>query len=241
MSALRSSAGPAVCTNGTSSSAATICASEVLPRPGGPASSTWSSASPRLEAAAIETPSCSRSASWPTNSSSRRGRSVASGSSSGRTRAVCRRDSAGSTANTPGVRIGSGLTGGPRAARRRSGPRACRRRRRAAACRPPRACSRARAGASRASERGSSPRVMTIGSSASGTPTFSRSSTTIRSAVRLPIPGTACSRAVSPAATAPSSSRGGPPESTASAIFGPTDCTPISSRNRSRSSSVAKP
>ena len=55
MSALRSSAGPAVCTNGTSSSAATICASDVLPRPGGPASSTWSSASPRLEAAAIET------------------------------------------------------------------------------------------------------------------------------------------------------------------------------------------
>ena len=33
----------------------------------------------------------------------------------------------------------------------------------------------------------------------------------------------------------------GPPESTASAIFGPTDCTPSSSRNRSRSSSVAKP
>ena len=34
MSPLRSSAGPAVATNGTSSSAATICASEVLPRPG---------------------------------------------------------------------------------------------------------------------------------------------------------------------------------------------------------------
>ena len=47
--------------------------------------------------------------------------------------------------------------------------------------------------------------------------------------------------AVSPPATAPSSSRGGPPESTASAIFGPTDCTPSRSRNRSRSSSVAKP
>ena len=36
MSALRSSAGPAVCTNGASSSAAMMCASEVLPRPGGP-------------------------------------------------------------------------------------------------------------------------------------------------------------------------------------------------------------
>ncbi len=44
MSALRSSAGPAVWMNGTSSSVATICASDVLPRPGGPASSTWSSA-----------------------------------------------------------------------------------------------------------------------------------------------------------------------------------------------------
>ena len=48
MSALRSSAGPAVCTNGTPSSAATMFASEVLPRPGGPASSTWSRGSPRL-------------------------------------------------------------------------------------------------------------------------------------------------------------------------------------------------
>ena len=36
-------------------------------------------------------------------------------------------------------------------------------------------------------------------------------------------------------------SRAGPPERTSSATFGPTDCTPSSSRNRSRSSSVAKP
>ena len=36
MSALRSSAGPAVCTNGASSSAAMMWASEVLPSPGGP-------------------------------------------------------------------------------------------------------------------------------------------------------------------------------------------------------------
>ena len=57
MSAFRSSAGPAVCVNGTSSSNATICASDVLPRPGGPASSTWSSASPRDAAAAIDTAS----------------------------------------------------------------------------------------------------------------------------------------------------------------------------------------
>ena len=47
MSPLRSSAGPAVWTNGTPSSSATIRARLVLPRPGGPASRTWSSASPR--------------------------------------------------------------------------------------------------------------------------------------------------------------------------------------------------
>jgi hypothetical protein len=40
MSALRSSAGPAVCTIGTLSSAAMMFASEVLPSPGGPASRT---------------------------------------------------------------------------------------------------------------------------------------------------------------------------------------------------------
>ena len=82
MSPLRSSAGPAVCTKGTSSSEAMICASDVLPRPGGPASRTWSSASPRAAAASIETCSCSRRPSWPTNSSRVRGRSERSSSSS---------------------------------------------------------------------------------------------------------------------------------------------------------------
>ncbi len=71
--------------------------------------------------------------------------------------------------------------------------------------------------------------------------TFSRSSTMIRSAVRLPMPGTAWKRAVSPVAIALRSSRGAPPESTASATFGPTPCTPISIRNSSRSASVEKP
>ena len=55
MSALRSSAGPAVWMKSTSSSAATIWASEVLPSPGGPASRTWSSASPRAPAARMAT------------------------------------------------------------------------------------------------------------------------------------------------------------------------------------------
>ncbi len=72
------------------------------------------------------------------------------------------------------------------------------------------------------------------------TPTFSRSSTMIRSAVRLPIPGTAWKRAASPAAMAAISSRGGPPERTASATFGPTAWTESSIRNRSRSCSVCE-
>ena len=71
--------------------------------------------------------------------------------------------------------------------------------------------------------------------------TFSRSSTMIRSAVRLPMPGTAWKRAESPLAIAFRSSRGVPPESTASATLGPTPCTPISIRNSSRSASLAKP
>ena len=83
-------------------------------------------------------------------------------------------------------------------------------------------------------------RVMTI-SSATAPATFSRSSTMIRSAVRLPIPGTAWKRAASPLASAPSSSRGGPPDRTAWATFGPTPWTPISIRKSSRSVSLAKP
>ena len=63
----------------------------------------------------------------------------------------------------------------------------------------------------------------------------------IRSAVRLPIPGTAWKRLASPAAIARSSSRTGPPESAASATFGPTPPTEIRCRKRSRSSSLAKP
>ena len=57
-----------------------------------------SGGSPRAAAAAIETPSCSLSASWPMNSSSTRGRSDASMSSSGRSCGVWRR-------SAPGLRI----------------------------------------------------------------------------------------------------------------------------------------
>src|SRR5689334_12652370 len=93
----------------------------------------------------------------------------------------------------------------------------------------------------RASVRGSSVLVITISSIADSPATFSRSSTMIRSAVRLPMPGTAWKRALSPEAIARSSSFVVPPDSTASATFGPTPCTPISSRNSSRSSSLEKP
>ena len=93
----------------------------------------------------------------------------------------------------------------------------------------------------RASASGSSVFVTTISSGAAEPATFSRSSTMIRSAVRLPMPGTAWKRAESPVAIAFSSSRVVPPESTASATFGPTPCTPISMWKSSRSSSLAKP
>ena len=197
MSPLRSSAGPAVCTNGTSSSAATICASEVLPSPGGPASSRWSSASPRAAQASIATASCSRSVSWPTNSASRRGRSERSSSSSATRYGVwmrvavlahpltprsCASRSAAAISSSGVSRLGVaqqllGLAGrvaelDQAFARQRPGllPRRGGR----GSARPP-----ARSGGSCA-------------------PTFSRSSTMIRSAVRLPIPGTAWKRAASP-------------------------------------------
>ena len=82
MSALRSSAGPAVCTSGAPSSAAMMWASEVLPRPGGPASRTWSSDSRGAVAASMKTSSCEVTWRWLTKSASRRGRSERSSSSS---------------------------------------------------------------------------------------------------------------------------------------------------------------
>src|SRR5918994_6153379 len=74
----RSSAGPLVTRRLTPSSAATIPASDVLPVPGGPAKSRWSTAWPRCFAAPSRISRCSLSRSWPTNSSSRRGRRVVS-------------------------------------------------------------------------------------------------------------------------------------------------------------------
>src|SRR5688500_101279 len=78
----RSSTGPDVCRRLTPISRAMMCASVVLPSPGGPKSSTWSSASLRLRAASMKISSCPRIFSWPMYSSSAFGRSARSNASS---------------------------------------------------------------------------------------------------------------------------------------------------------------
>ncbi len=82
-SPLRSSAGPDVTRTSVPISRASRYASVVLPRPGGPDKSTWSSASPRLRAACTYTAMLSAIFRWPTNSAKLRGRSAASSSRSG--------------------------------------------------------------------------------------------------------------------------------------------------------------
>src|SRR6476620_6568886 len=73
-----SSTGPEVWRRFTPSSWAMMCDSVVLPRPGGPNSSTWSSASERFLAAPMKISSCSRVLAWPTYSASNLGRSARS-------------------------------------------------------------------------------------------------------------------------------------------------------------------
>jgi hypothetical protein len=90
-------------------------ASDVFPSPGGPASSTWSSASPRADAAWIDTVQLLAQPSWPTNSSSVRGRSERSSSSS--------------SSRTPGVWMRSTLTTAHPAARWPAAPPPCHRKR----------------------------------------------------------------------------------------------------------------
>ena len=74
----RSIAGPLVIRSGAPSSAAMIIAIVVLPRPGGPDSSTWSGGRPRRSALCSSRVSCSRTRAWPTKSSRRLGRSAPS-------------------------------------------------------------------------------------------------------------------------------------------------------------------
>ena len=65
--------------------------------------------------------------------------------------------------------------------------------------------------------------------------TFSRSSSSTRSAVFLPMPGTRANAAAFCVATAAATSAGVRSESTDSATFGPTRVTPMRRRNISRS------
>src|SRR2546430_693899 len=83
--------GPEVARKLTPSSRATICASVVLPRPGGPTNSTWSSASLRARAASMNTPRLAQAWAWPMTSESRCGRSDASAASSSRRSELTRR------------------------------------------------------------------------------------------------------------------------------------------------------
>src|ERR1044072_7474446 len=78
MSPAFSMAGPAVERNSAPISFAMMFASVVLPKPGGPVSSTWSSASRRPRAAFMYTRRFSLTWRWPMYSSMRVGRSVSS-------------------------------------------------------------------------------------------------------------------------------------------------------------------
>ncbi len=87
-------------------SAATMWASVVLPSPGGPNSSTWSSASLRLRAAWMKISNCSRIFTWPTYSARRLGRSARSIASSWRSAGAAEiRRSAGAAALSLSVSI----------------------------------------------------------------------------------------------------------------------------------------
>ena len=229
MSPLRSSAGPAVCTKGTSSSEAMICASDVLPRPGGPASSTWSSASPRAAAASIETCSCSRRPSWPTNSSrrARAQRAVELVLAVQGARGV---DALEASTLDPPQRAGQQLLGRLALGRGEQ---------------------RLRLGGLEAElEQAVAGEVARVVAARDGDRLVEArwARRPSRAARRRSARPCACRCRARPAGgrrrRRPARRRaraGVPPLSTASATFGPTDCTPMSARKRSRSSSVAKP
>src|SRR5581483_6484260 len=99
---LCSTAGAPTARRPTPSSPAIKCASVVLPMPGGPENSTWSSASPRRAAAATKTFKLSTTLRWPMYSSKVRGRSA---ESSERPRASMMRSRA--FASSPSVAVAS--------------------------------------------------------------------------------------------------------------------------------------
>src|SRR5205823_5329764 len=95
--------------------------------------------------------------------------------------------------------------------------------------------------ASRATRCSLVPAALEIGTAASSPASFSFSSSTIRSAVFLPIPGIDWNRAASPSTIARRSSAGGDPDTTARATFGPTPFTARSWTKSSRSAGSANP
>ena len=85
------------------------------------------------------------------------------------------------------------------------------------------------------------PSEPTTAASSTASATFSRSSSTTRCAVFLPIPGIASNRAVSSSTIARRSSDTDDPETIAIAIFGPTPLTEIRCSNSSRSAASREP
>ena len=208
----RSSAGPLVGWNPAPISFATIWASVVLPSPGGPLNSRWSTASPRRRAPSIRSASCSFTRSCPTNSRERRRAegdvelAVLGVDHGGLDQPVVVHQRSTVAQRPP--------SGAPRAAGPR--PRGRRPRRRRAPRWPPAGVSRARA-APRAR-----PRAGPSTTSSPSPPKRSRRSSTTRWATFLPTPGTTVSASASPATTARRSASGDSADRNESATFGPT-------------------
>src|SRR6476620_4743421 len=98
-------AGPLLIRSGTFISAAMIMDSVVLPRPGGPESSTWSALRPRIREASRTRESCLRTRCWPTKSCRFLGRRAASmARSSGSSPPPTRDGSATGAYAVPGAR-----------------------------------------------------------------------------------------------------------------------------------------
>ena len=222
-----STAGPAIVRRPTPSSSRTMCASDVLPRPGGPASSTWSSASPRAFAAIERDLELLLHALLPDELVERARAQrlldrllVVLVSSTGATNELM----------LPSAALAAHA---PRASRSHRSARARARRRRASS--RARRARRARRRGRRRRRRRRPARSTTDAAS------FSFSSSTMRSAVFLPMPGIAWKRAVSSRTIARRSSSAGEPETIASATFGPMPFTDRSWMKSSRSARSAKP
>ena len=239
----RSITGPLVVRMPVPSSAATMFARVVLPRPGGPDSRMWSGGVPRPIAPLSSSSSWSRTRCWAMKSASRRGRTLASASSSsssasGETRSSPDRTSrrligCGPAAGSPGAAAPA-----PAAPRRRSVSATAATAWSACAADQPSASTPWRTCSCQAPP--STPAGAPSGRSATG-PIRSRSSRTSRSAPFLPMPGTRVRAARSPPAMARRTASGWCTASTAWASRGPTPLAVWSSSNSCFSSSSAKP